>query len=169
MSKLNLFELTAAIVDIVDDIVDADMHDEPTADLYDTLSALYVSRTAKVEGYVHVIKNAEAAAIACKAEAEAFAKRAKALENLSRSLKETLRLDLTAHDEKSVEAGAFKVARQNGQPRVVVRIEASELPAEYQRVKVEADRTALKSALTGGEDVDGVELEATEHVRIRVK
>lgn len=169
MKHLTLFQLTETIADTVADIIDADLDGEDTTDLHDSLAALYKTRSAKYEGYVHVIKNTENAAEACKAEAAAFTARAKALENLSRYLKTTLRDDLHQHGEKSVAAGNFRIARQKGQPRVVVRIDASELPADYQRVRVEADKTALKTALKAGETVDGVELETTEHIRIRVK
>lgn len=171
MKHLTLFELTDAITDLVDDIVDAELTgdvDEQQA-LFDELDSLYDARTEKHEGYVHVIKNAEAAAAACKAEAEAFKKRATALGNLASRLKETLQADLEQHGEKSTTAGRFKIARQNGQPRVIVRIDASELPDDYQRRTIEPDKTALKDALKSGEVVDGVELEPTEHIRIRVK
>ena len=171
MKHLTLFQLTAEITDIVDDIVDADITGE-TAELdalHGELAALYDARSEKHEGYVHVIKNAEAAAEACKAEAEAFTARARALSNLAKSLKETLLLDLHLHGEKRTDAGNFKIARQNGQKRVVVRIDPAELPADYQRITIDANKTALKRALTDGEAIEGVELESTEHIRIRVK
>ena len=169
--SFTLFELNARIAEVVDRILEADLDDELEADdpLYEELDGLFEARTEKHEKYVHVIKNAEYSAEAAKAEAAAFSARAKALENLSRRLKETLRLDLHQYGEKSTTAGSFKIARQNGAPRVVVRVEPEELPTDYQRVRVEADKTALKTALKNGEEVNGVELESTEHVRIRVK
>ena len=171
MKHLTLFQLTAEITDLVDDIVDAEIAgdvDQQHA-LYDELASLYGKRSEKHEGYVHVIKNAEAAADACQAEAAAFTARARALANLAKSLKETLLLDLHQHGEKRTDAGNFKIARQNGQKRVVVRIDPAELPADYQRITIEANKTALKRALTDGEAIDGVELESTDHIRIRVK
>ena len=170
MKHLTLFELTDAITDIIDDIVDALMADDTDLvdSLLDELDSLYGARSEKHEGYIHVIKNAETASAACKAQANAFYARAKALENLSRRLKDTLLADLHQHGETRTDAGNFKIARQNGQPRVVVHVEASELPQDYQRVTIEADKTALKDALKHGETIDGVELESTEHIRIRV-
>lgn len=172
MKHLTLFELTPAIMDIVDDIVDAilagDTEDVET--LFEALATHYGARAEKHEGYIHVIKNAETASAACKAEANAFYARAKALENLSRRLKETLRADLEQHGEKSTDAGNFRLARQNGTPRVIVSIDAADLPVDFQRVTIEADKMALKDALkNGNRAIDGVELEPTEHVRIRVK
>ena len=171
MRHLTLFQLTAEIAELVDDIVDADLAKDPDEldALHGELAALYDARTEKHEGYVHVIKNAEAAAEACKAEAHLFFARATALQNLAKRLKETLRADLEYHDEKSITTGAFKIARQNGQKKVVVRVAPADLPAEYQRVTIEADKPALKGALRDGTEIDGVELQSTEQLRIRAK
>lgn len=171
MKHLTLFQLTDTITNIVDDIVDAELAgdtDEVDA-LFSELDTHYDARSEKHEGYIHVIKNAENAAEACKTEAETFAKRATALKNLSGRLKETLRADLEKHGETHTTAGRFKIARQNGQARVVILVDPSDLPSEFQRVTVEPDKSALKDALKTGDVVEGVELEPTEHVRIRVK
>jgi len=171
MKHLTLFELTDAITDIIDDIVDALIADdtEEVDTLIDELDSLYSARSEKHEGYVHVIKNAETASAACKAQANAFYARAKALENLSRRLKDTLLADLQQHGETRTRAGNFKIARQkNSQPSVILNIEAEALPTDYQRITIEADKTALKDALNNGTEIDGVSLETGEHIRIRV-
>lgn len=171
MNHLTLFDLTATIIAIIDDIVDAHITSDEAEiqSLLEELDSLYGARSEKHEGYIHVIKNAEAAAKNCQAEAEAFAVRSRALKKLAQRLKDTLLADLHQHGEKTATAGKFKIARQAGPPRVVVRVEASELPDDYQRVTIEADKTALKHALKVGDVIDGVELESTEHIRIRVK
>lgn len=172
MTHLTLFELTDAITDIVDDIVDALMADDTDLvdSLLDELDSLYSARSEKHEGYIHVIKNAETASAACKAQAAAFYARAKALENLSRRLKDTLLADLEQHGETRTTAGNFKIARQkNSQPSVILKIDAEALPTEFQRLTIEADKTALKDALKHGETIDGVSLETGEHLRIGVK
>ena len=170
MSSLTLFEITDEIVYLIDEIVEAEIDGdaELLTTLYNELDSLYIERTAKHEGYVHVIKNSEATAQACKAEAARFTARAKALESLTHQLKENLRIDLHENGEKSVKAGEYKISRQNGTQRVVLTIEPSELPTDYQRVTIEANKTELKTALKNGTVIDGVELEDTEHVRIRV-
>ena len=103
MKALTLFELTASILQIIDEIVDAEIANdtEELQALYAELDTHYSNRSEKQAGYVHVIKNAEITAKACKAEAQAFMARSKALENLTARLKETLRLDLEQHGEKS--------------------------------------------------------------------
>lgn len=171
MKHLTLFELTDAITDLIDDIVDALIAGDTEAveSLIDELDSLYGARSEKHEGYIHVIKNAETASAACKAQAAAFYARAKALENLSRRLKDTLLADLQQHGERRTTAGNFKIARQkNSQPSVILNIEAEALPTEFQRLTIEANKEALKEALNNGTEIDGVALVTGEHIRILV-
>ena len=172
MKHLTLFDLTEAIGDIVDDLVDALIvgDTEAVESLFDELDSLYERRSEKHEGYVHVIKNAEAAADACYKEANAFYARNKALKGLASRLKDTLMADLHQHGERRTTAGKFSIARQkNSQPSVILNISAEALPTEFQRLTIEADKTALKDALKDGTEIDGVSLETGEHIRIRVK
>ena len=172
MKHLTIFELQAEIEQLIDEIVDAELVGDKDAVevLHAELDTLYESRSIKHEGYVHVIKNSLNTAKGCKAEADFFAKRANALNNLAKRLKDTLKADLIEHDEKSVKAGKYRIARQkNSQPTVNVLIDAEDLPSEFQSVTVDADKAALKQAITHGTEVDGVDLEYGEHVRIRAK
>ena len=172
MKNLTIFQLQAEIGEIIDDIIDAEIAGDTDAveALLAKLDTLYESRSIKHEGYVHVIKNSLNTAKGCKAEADFFAKRATALNNLAKRLKDTLKGDLIEHDEKSVTAGKFRIARQkNSQPTVNVLIDAENLPTDYQNVTIEADKAALKQAITNGADIDGVDMEYGEHVRIRAK
>ena len=127
MNRLTLFELTDTIMAIIDDIVDAEIagDTDEIATLFEELDTHYIARTEKHEGYVHVIKNAEAAR---------FTTRAKALMALAGQLKDNLRIDLEEHGEKTATAGKFKISRQNGTSRVVLSIELSELPPAYHRI-----------------------------------
>ena len=94
-------------------------------------------------------------------------KKAAARENLSKRLKKVLVGDLSHHGEESVLAGDFKLTRKITDS-VKLHIDAEDLPAEYQRVKIEADKPELKRALKRGEEIDGAELEETEHIQIKV-
>ena len=170
-NPFTLFDLSDAIQAIISEIIDAEIagDEEQVEALIEELDALHGVRNQKYEAYVHVIKNSEITSKACRAEADAFTKRARALENLAKRLKGNLLYDLQAHGDDVVNAGKFKIARQSGQKSVVVNIEAYDLPEEFQRVTIEVDKSALKEALNRGEEIDGAELEDTEHVRIRVR
>ena len=167
-----LFELTDEIKAIIADIVDADIagDTEEVRALMQELDEFHDKRSDKLEAYVRVIKNSIATAKNRRAEAEEFAKRARALENLAKRLKRTLLYNLREHGEEVANAGDFKITRrENPQPTVKVSVEGWELPEEFQRLKPEPDKDALRVALQAGDKVDGVTLEDDEHIRIGVR
>ena len=151
MNTFTPFEITDTLEVIRRDIIDAQIagdEDEIQA-LMEKLDALYSERSEKHEDYIHVIRNAEM--------------EAKALNTLAKLLRGTLLDDMIQHEEKQNNVGKFRLSRRNG-ARVVLHIDAGDLPEEYRRIT--ADKNALRRALSGGEVIEGVELEPTEHVRI---
>ena len=151
MNTFTPFEITDTLEVIRRDIIDAQIagdEDEIQA-LMEKLDALYSERSEKHEDYIHVIRNAEM--------------EAKALNTLAKLLRGTLLDDMIQHGEKQNNVGTFRLSRRNG-ARVVLHIDAGDLPEAYRRIT--ADRNALRRALSGGEVIEGVELEPTEHVRI---
>ena len=162
--KMTLYEINTALEEVVDDLLDCDEAESEA--LLAELDALLEARDAKHEAYSHMIRNSEAHAKALKAEAKAFADRAKAQENLAARLKKALLADLQDSGEISVKAGRWKIRRQVSPPQVVVDIDPRDLPAEFMKVGVLPDRTALKHALQSGETIEGTRLERGEHVRI---
>ena len=151
MNTFTPFEITDTLEVIRRDIIDAQIagDDDEIQALMEKLDALYSERSEKHEDYIHVIKNAEM--------------EAKALNTLAKLLRGTLLDDMIQHGEKQNNVGKFRLSRRNG-ARVVLHIDAGELPEAYRRIT--ADTTALRRALRGGEVIEGVELEPTEHVRI---
>ena len=124
--------------------------------LWENLDTLYSERREKLEGYSHVIRNAEA-------EAKALGIRRQALSKLAKLLRGTLIDDMRQQGETQTNAGRFRLQRGNS-ARVVLDIDAVDLPEAYQRIT--ADKTALRKVLIGGETIEGVELESTEFVSI---
>lgn len=140
------------------DIIDAlSVEDEDKIQvLMGNLDTLYSERREKLEGYSHVIRNAEA-------EAKALGIRRQALSKLAKLLRGTLIDDMRQQGETQTNAGSFRLQRRN-KARVVLDIDAVDLPEAYQRIT--ADKTALRKVLIGGEAIEGVELESTEFVSI---
>ena len=151
MNTFTPFEITETLEVIRRDIIDAQIagDDDEIQALMEKLDALYSERSEKHEDYIHVIRNAEM--------------EAKALNTLAKLLRRTLLDDMIQHGEKQNNVGKFRLSRRNG-ARVVLHIDAGDLPEEYRRIT--ADKNALRRALSGGEVIEGVEIEPTEHVRI---
>ena len=162
MNTFTHVEPTDTIEAIIHDIIDAQIvgNEDEIQALMEKLNTLYSERSEKHEDYIHVIRNAQA-------EAKALRTRASALTNLAKQLRGTLLDDMVQHGEKQTNAGKFRLRRQNGPPRVVLHIDAVDLPEEYQRIT--ADKNALSRVLRNGEAIEGVELEPTEHIKITVQ
>ena len=171
-NPFTLFELRDEIKTIIGDIIEAEIagdKDEVDA-LHAELDGLYDARESKHEGYVYVIKNSLSGAENHQAVSDDFAKRARALKNLAKRLKDRLLEDMKLNGEEAVPAGIFKIARQtNSVPSLILDIDAEDLPGEFQIITVDADNDALRQALKAGEKIEGAKLEKGEHVRIKVR
>lgn len=168
--RKNLFDIGSDIEEVVEDIIALEIENgEQLPDdhpLIQELTELHETRAEKHEAYVHVIKDKAAMAKSARAVAREFSDHAKACENLVTRLKDRLKADLIHYGEKSVDAGDFRVRRQNNPPALKLSVEPEALPREYQIISVEADNPAIKRALNNGAKIEGASLEIGEHVRI---
>lgn len=119
------------------------------------IDQLLMDRNEKIENCLLFVKNMRAEAKALKEEIDKLTARMKACNNKAEWTKEYAQNAL--HGEK------FKTARVSvsyGKTKSVhINFDdMSLLPEEYQKVKYEADKTALKKALEGGAVIDGVEI-----------
>lgn len=164
-----LYTLTADIQLKLNELEHVGVDTPEGEEIFDELEALFAHREAKHVAYIHVIRNAEAAAQALKAEAREFQARANSAEALAKQLKHRLMSDMAQHDEPSTEAGMFKLRRRLSPPAVHVLVPTEALPSEFHKVTVTPDKAALKAALAEGRNVEGAELKQGEHLRIQVK
>lgn len=126
----------------------------------------------KVEGE----RDAKALNIACliknlRAEAEALKAEKLRLQRRQQAAEKTLER-LTSYLEQFLAPGTkLKDARATigwrSSEAVNCWADPGLLPPAYQRVKVEADLSAIKAALKSGEDVAGATLETRHHIQIR--
>lgn len=132
--------------------------------LEEALSKVEDERDTKALNIACLIKNFRAEAAALKEEKLRLQRRQQAAE------KTVARL--TGYLEQFLEPGT-KLKDQRAtigwrkSDAVNCWAEAAMLPPEYQRVKVEADLSAIKSALKSGEEVAGASLETRNNIQIR--
>lgn len=166
---MTLYEINAEIREKCDAITAVGVESAEAEQLFAELESLYTTREAKHEGYVHVIRNAEARAEALRGEAQAFLGRAHAARKLAERLKQQLLVAMQQQGEDVLDAGLFRVRRQVSTPAVDIHVEPEALPMEFQKVNVSVDKVALRKALQSGRPAAGAELVRGEHVRIRFK
>lgn len=158
---MNLFELTGNAL-ALQEMLESGEIDEQT--FTDTLESLNID--GKIEAVIHVIKNLEAKAEACKKVKDEFAAKQKAAENGVQRLKDNLLTYLQATEQKKLEAGLFTVSRSSSESCEIIFEDM--IPDDYmipQPPKI--DKAGIKKAIKNGEEIAGAKLIKTEHVRIK--
>ena len=130
--------------------------DEETGEVLNggMLDVIECERNEKIENICLYLKNLRSESKAIAEEVKVLNSRKNGLERKIDWLKGYLQDNL--HGEK------FKTPRVSVSYRrtpVVVCDDPSKLDKQYQRVKVEADKTAIKEAINRGESVDGAHME----------
>ncbi len=121
---------------------------------------------AKIGNYAAAVKNYEADASAYAEEIKRLQARKKTAENIVTRLKTAMLGAMVATDRTKVKAETFTIGTRRTKV-VVVPDDPTTLPSVYQRVKVEADKAALKAAIESGETIEGVELQENTSVTIK--
>lgn len=146
---MTLYEIEEAMLECVD---------EETGDVIDIdkLNDLEMERDRKISSIGCWIKDLKAEAEALKTEKQALEKRQMVAEHKVDSLKNYLQTYLNG--------GKFKDSRISISYRtskvvdIAEDLNVNDLPDDYKRIKVEANRTAIKEALNNGVEIEGCSL-----------
>jgi len=153
-------QIDSAAVDLFSD--DPDVVAAATATLEGLISAEADNRRAveaKADAWCWVIDAIRARRDARKARAQALAELAAADEQQADALQDRLiaALQRVDPDATRYDLPEHKITSRRTES-VIVDAPAEELPAQFARVKVEANKTAIKAALKAGEQIDGCSL-----------
>jgi len=128
------------------------------------LDNLEAEKDVKISNVCKYIKNQLAFAEAIKAEAKALTDRARSIANRAEWMK-TVYLANSLNGEKWEDANS-KVSYRKSES-VKLDVEPEKLPVEFQRVKVDADKTEIKKALKAGGAVAGASLITKQNIQIK--
>lgn len=122
----------------------------------------------KVINIIKYEKNCIYEAIAIKEEAKKMLKRAEALENKSKRLKEYVRENMLESGIKKVECPYFVVQTRSTASKVVIDNQKA-IPPSYIKteIKENPDKKLIKEAINNGVAVDGCHLESSKTLVIR--
>ena len=158
---MNLYQIKSEIADIIDAILDGGV-DNPEAQgaLEEHLAGLDTVLEAKADDYAGLIQE-----LLVRAEARADeARRIRALADADRALADRLKQRLKEAMETTgklkLDTPRFKlaVAGNGGKQPLEVAVEPTALDPQYQAVKVEANKDAIRAALEAGTAVPGCTL-----------
>lgn len=166
--RLSLYELGDEVVALENLVA---MDEGEWTDEHEALEKELMEKlVAKADAFGGYVRNLEATAAACKAEAQRLSARQKACENRVASLKEFACAALQRMGKTELKGELFTLANQPNNPSVEVTVEAEKLPAEYVRVvpaTKEPDKRAILEALQQGVTIEGCSIKRTLSLRIR--
>lgn len=153
---MRLYEISAALEAAIEGGYTVDEETGEIAFSPDDVERLAQMRDEKLEACGLYIKNAESEAKAIRDEEKALAERRRSLERKAERLREYVLGDLLAHGgEVDTPRVHMKPARK---PASVEVLDETMLPAEFVRVKYEADKASIRRVLSEGRDVPGAKL-----------
>lgn len=120
----------------------------------------------KVDNIIKLIKNTESDIEGYKAEEKRLNARRKSLENTVTSLKNYLDSSLKGLGLKEVKTTLFTCKFQKSKASVDIE-NLEDIPSGYIKIKKEADKIALYTALKMGEEIPGAKLVQNETLKIK--
>lgn len=161
---MNLYEIKEEFLALLDAIANGEIPDEAVAD---TLESMKGEFDEKIENTACYIKNLKAEADAIKAEENSLKERRQAKEHHIERLKNGMMECMSHLDIKKVEGARARVTISTRAGASVLISPDAVIPKEYQRTRVEPDKTALKEALKAGVTIKDVTLADSCSVTIK--
>lgn len=135
----------------------------------DTFEALQGELDDKVGQWCRCIKNLEGERDAKKAEAQRLQSGVKALDNNIDRMKQTLMAYMQMCGRKNAgdQVISAKIVKNGGLPPIILNCEEKDVPFDFQKVTVTANKEAIRDALEQGKQLDFAQLgERGEHLKI---
>jgi len=169
MNSMTLFEVTAEYNHALNDLYDLEQRGEIDRQTFlDTMQSLEGGLVDKAKRVGAYIRNTKAMAQQIKEAEYDMAKRRKSLENHAKGLEDYLLNNMVESGISEINSPWFDLKIKKT-PASIKIAENTKLPEEFLIVRTtEApDKTALKAALKGGQNINGVSLVAGQRLEIK--
>lgn len=162
-----LYELSERLRGWMAEVIEAD--GEITDDLQSQLDDIEPEWCAKVEACIHMIEQLKSDAEAFKAQADRFARQAKACANNAERLRGYVLSEHQRAQRQSTETAFHVVAVRTGPISVNIDgVDVEALPDDLCSVTRKADKKAIRARLEAGQSIEGAELIRRPHLSIRL-
>jgi len=158
---MNLYAIQTEIATLIEAILDgAGDTVEAQAALDEHLAGLAGVLESKADDYAALIQHLRSRADARTEEAKRLRELAAADDALAERLKQRLKEAMEATGKGKIETARFRLSVQanGGAQPLEITVPPEQLPTQYQAVRVEADKAALREALAAGATILGVAL-----------
>ena len=169
MNSMTLFEVTAEYNHALNDLYDLEQRGEIDSQTFlDTMQSREGGLVDKAKRVGAYIRNTKAMAQQIKEAEYDMAKRRKSLENHAKGLEDYLLNNMVESGISEINSPWFDLKIKKT-PASIKIAENTKLPEEFLIVRTtEApDKTALKAALKGGQNINGVSLVAGQRLEIK--
>lgn len=139
--------------------------EEEIQSIQDTLEMINVSIEEKLENTGKFIKNTESDITGIKAEIERLTAMKKTKENFVERLKNNVEFALKEKGLETLTVGTFKAGYRKSESVEIINLDV--IPADFTKVEIKADKTAIKKAIKAGEVVEGAEVRTNMNFYIK--
>ena len=157
----NLFNIDAELYEVYCEI--ENNGGEMTLELEAALEISESERLTKGEGYVYVIKQLKSQSELIKSEIKRLQEIAKRYETSAEKLADRLLQSVVAYGQIKT---AF-VTISSRKSKSVSITDESLIPSEFMRIKTEPNKTAIKEAIEGGQNIEGALI--VENVSLNIR
>lgn len=133
--------------------------------IQNTLEMLDLSIEEKIENTAKYMVNVESDIQGLKTEIDRLTKIKKAKENAVERLKNNVEYVMKQKGIEKLEVGTFKAGYRKSESVEIVNLDV--IPADFTKVEIKADKTAIKKALKAGEVVEGAEIKVNQNFYIK--
>jgi hypothetical protein len=121
----------------------------------------------KVDNIAKLVKSLSSQEDALSNEIKNLQTKKKAIESRIEAIKGFVKFVYLKRGYNKLEGQLFNIALQNSPPSLELKLDPLFLPAEYQKVKIEADNAKIKEDLKAGKELSFAQLVSDTHIRIR--
>ena len=158
-SLFNISEDLERLNELLDEVGNDTEQQEIIQQWFETLGS---ERDRKLDSYAALISEMQARADVRKAEAKRMQELATTDENRARLLKARLKTFFETHDIKTIETPRYKLslAKNGGKAPLILdeNLAVTSLPEHFQKVSIDPDTAAIRSALERGEKLEWAQL-----------
>lgn len=160
----SIYELNKNYMEVAAMLEEAETPEEIEA-IQNTLEMLDCSIEEKIENTAKYMVNVEADIQGLKTEIDRLTKIKKAKENAVERLKNNVEYAMKQKGIEKLEVGTFKAGYRKSESVEIINLDV--IPADFTKVEIKADKTAIKKAIKAGEVVEGAEIKVNQNFYIK--
>ena len=160
----SIYELNKDYAELSAMLEAAETEEEVQA-IQDTLEMINVSIEEKLENTAKYMVNVEADIQGIKAEIDRLNKVKKSKESTIETLKNNIQYSMQQKGIEKLEVGTFKAGYRKSESVEIINLDV--IPADFTKIEIKADKTAIQKALKAGEVVEGAEIKVNQNFYIK--